>query len=493
MNDNDVIKPVHLKSPLLTFVAVGLFIGAASGLSLPVHPFLFGCVMIVFCFSGLLIKHEHTRFVIFAGVVFFMGALLSSQQDSANKQPFFLDSDVQIRRVVLSEFGQSLSFNSLEIHQPAGLQLQRYLHAYVPAVPVCKVDDVYRVRGLCEWNEKYHSWQLRVASMELKESQQQSARADLWQHVDALAPHQGLAAALLLGSAPREAKQQFRDAGVAHVLVVSGLHVGIVFVLVASCLRLVAMPWYPAQIVLIGVLCFYLWMTGFAIPTQRAVLMGMIIIVANLIARDLHPYAALSLTIILLVLWDPISARGLSFQLSAAAVAGILSLGLALRRLRLQHLPLQAWPLDRPIWKLGLYMLRSLIDGMLIGLAATLAVTPILAVHIGVCNPWSPLATVLITPLVTVAIACGGMWLACMSVWASGPWSGLYVLCDWSFQALDACSTFLARFPGADLQVEAPPIYVLCLWPLLFLPLHAASQLLWRGAFLCLLIILWIL
>ena len=51
--------------------------------------------------------------------------------------------------------------------------------------------------------------------------------------------------------------------------------------------------------------------------------------------------------------------RGVSFQLSVAAVLGICTLGAELVAWRQRWLPLQAWPLDRPIWLAWLHLARG--------------------------------------------------------------------------------------------------------------------------------------
>lgn len=482
-------------SPLLTYIAAGLFIGAALPVPLACHVLLLSLpVGLLLVLGWQLEERWHRRraaWLLYALSALLLGHALSAAQADGPRQPMLIDAVVSVRSVQQSDYGQSLRCEIVEQHLPAKLKLRNNIFSFAPAVPVIQADDVLRLRGLAEWNRRYHNWQLRSTRLERLQSQEQSLRAPLWQQLEMLPRHRGLAAALLLGSAPRQEKQQFRSAGLAHVLVVSGLHVGIVFMLCAWLLRGSGLPWWPAQFALIAVLIFYLFITGAAIPTQRAVLMAAVIILANMLGRDLHKYAALSLTVIVLVLWDPLSARGLSFQLSLAAVAGILSLGLSLRALRLRYLPMRPWPLDRPSWRLLLFCAHAICDGLVVGLAATLAVTPILAAHMGVCNPWSPLATVLVTPLVTLVIASGGIWLACSLLWNQGPWYGLQLICDRSLHLLDQASFMLSSLPGSELSVSAPPWPVLLCWPLLFAPLAALRQVLWRLLLLCLLLLIW--
>ena len=401
---------------------------------------------------------------------FALGAGLTSDYQSSQTDPIFADMELQVQRCYHADFGQAVGAKVTQsYYMQRDVRIQR-IKMWLPKVPVLGLNDLIRVRGLCTWDPDYRQWNMRAGAVSDHQPRGNLSRGHLWQAIEQLPRHRGLASALLLGVAPHEEKRQFRLAGIAHVLVVSGLHVGIMFILVAWILRTCAVPWWPAQAIIVGVLCYYLWLTGAAVATQRAVLMAAIIILGNLLGRKLHRYTALSLTVILLLLYDPLMAHSLSFQLSVAAVVGILTLGLSLCDLRKRYIPLHPWPLDRPIWRFLLWISRGTLDAFCIGLAASIAITPLLANYISVNNPWSPLATIVVTPILIAVLASGGFYLACVSIWADGPWNGLIALCDYSLSALNWISLNLAKLPGSELSVHPIPWYGLLLWPLLFIP-----------------------
>ena len=172
-----------------------------------------------------------------------------------------------------------------------------------------------------------------------------------------------------------------------------------------------------------------------------------------------------------LVLWDPGNATDVGFQLSLAAVAGIVTLGLDFIAWRERALPLAPWPLDRPTWRAGLWSARTLLDGLLIGVAATLAILPILAWTFHVVQPWGPLATLLATPPSTVALWVGLPLIVLAGCWPDGPWDGLYRLLEWNLAALARVAEWAASWPWATVAVEPTPALALLAWPLLFLPL----------------------
>jgi predicted membrane metal-binding protein len=172
------------------------------------------------------------------------------------------------------------------------------------------------------------------------------------------------------------------------------------------------------------------------------------------------------------MLYDPGNANDLGFQLSLVAVLGIVTLGMDLVRLRQIYIPLTPWPLDRPSWRGLLACGRMSCDGLCIGFAACLAITPLLAWTFGTANPWSPLTTLLATPPTTLALWAGLPYVVLDGLWPSGPWHGLVVIIDASLATLVFIVNWSAALPGAQLACGYPSAAVVIAWPLLFVRLH---------------------
>ena len=128
----------------------------------------------------------------------------------------------------------------------------------------------------------------------------QRLRTEMSRRITAVLPGStgGIASTLITGkrgAIPEADKQAFRDSGLAHLLVVAGLHLGLVggfvFVFVRGGLALI--PWvalrYPIKKIAAGlalvVLAGYLIISGAAVPTQRAFVMTGIVFAAVLIDR----------------------------------------------------------------------------------------------------------------------------------------------------------------------------------------------------------------
>jgi ComEC/Rec2-related protein len=345
------------------------------------------------------------------------------------------------------------------------------------------------VRGL--WQRTERGDELKAVAVERLVMREDGPRGWAWSALARLGDHRELGETLILGMGDPPEKDAFRHSGLLHILAVSGAHLAIAAGLGAWILRLLGLGWATRQIALGLLIIGYTWLTSGSPATQRALVMGLAIVAAGLLAREPHRLATVSLAALALLLIDPGNAQDLGFQLSLAAVLGIVTLGTDLVRLRTQVLPLIPWPLDRPLWRGVLFTTRATLDGLAIGIAATLATMPIIAWQFGTVNPWSPLTTLLATPPTTVALWTGLPCLILTSAWPNGPWDGLYIVIDASLSALVVVAEWSASLPAAMPTVGPPSPWTLLGWPLLFLPLRDGKDVLLRIIALALLMYAW--
>jgi competence protein ComEC len=140
---------------------------------------------------------------------------------------------------------------------------------------------------------------------------------------------QGLLKALLLGlkkDLPEELQISYARAGAIHMLAVSGLHVGIFFLLIQGLLNTIGLKgrirWLYYSILLIA-LFMYAALTGFSPSVCRASLMFGCYTVARWLNRDTQFYNILACSAFLLLVLNPFVLFDVGFQLSYAAVTSI--------------------------------------------------------------------------------------------------------------------------------------------------------------------------
>lgn len=135
--------------------------------------------------------------------------------------------------------------------------------------------------------------------------------------------------ALLLGdkdAVDYNIRRAYTESGTMHVLAVSGLHVGVLYILlmwVISILHLGRKASLLGDILSIIALWFYAAITGFSASVLRATAMFSIVSVSKLIGRQSNIYNTLGISAIILLLVDPRMLFNVGFQLSYLAVLGI--------------------------------------------------------------------------------------------------------------------------------------------------------------------------
>lgn len=192
---------------------------------------------------------------------------------------------------------------------------------------------------------------------------------------------------VLLGDRRRitdETYTAFLESGTAHILAVSGVHIGIIFMTISIMLRLVMPKRRRLRIYLtiIAVLLFAL-IAGARVSSLRAAIMIALYLASELFDREPDTPTALSLAAILFTLHDPDAVLDAGFQLSFLSIASIFVFSPAFH-LRMHWLPgvlREALSTTFAVQILAFPVAISLFHVMpLSGLVANLIVIPLLTV-----------------------------------------------------------------------------------------------------------------
>jgi ComEC/Rec2-related protein len=166
------------------------------------------------------------------------------------------------------------------------------------------------------------------------------ARSAVERRADSLGyPASALLLALFLGDRygiPAEMEEAFASTGTLHLLALSGVHVGAIYLLAGTLLKPLLPPRTRWGVVAVLALA-YLWLAGPAPSLLRATLGFAAAGASRLTDRDYRPFNLLGLVLLLHIAIDPRDAATLAFQLSYLAVAGLAAGHALLAR------PLQRW------------------------------------------------------------------------------------------------------------------------------------------------------
>ena len=187
-------------------------------------------------------------------------------------------------------------------------------------------------------------------------------------------------------------KTQFINAGVIHVLAVSGLHVGfiaIIFLFLFGRLNI-----YLRSILTITGLLLFMLITGMPPSVFRATLMAVVIIIAFLFNRSTNLFNSLALAALIILVINPDELFNPGFQLSFSAVIGI---------------ALLYSPFEKFINKLRLNsrVLRYIILFMAVSLSAQIGTLPFTLTYFGKLSVIALIANLFVIPIIAIIVGLG--------------------------------------------------------------------------------------
>lgn len=270
-----------------------------------------------------------------------------------------------------------------------------------------------------------------------------------------------IAAALMTGErgrVPETHLQALRDAGLAHLLAISGLHIGLVAAGLFFGLRgvLALIPAlalnYPikkwAALVALPGAFAYLMLVGATIPAQRAFLMTGLMLLAVLLDRRALSMRLVAWAAMATLLLAPESLVSVSFQMSFAAVTLMIAAYEGRRGLFA--------PAGRDFWSLGSLWRYALGIAVTSGLA-TIATAPFAVYHFNHLALYGVFANVLAVPITAfwimpwalVAFLLMPFGLEALPLWLMGL----------GIEAVVGTAMTVADWPSAALKISAMPIW----------------------------------
>jgi competence protein ComEC len=239
----------------------------------------------------------------------------------------------------------------------------------------------------------------------------------------------------LIEPLPRRVRDDFRAAGMSHILVASGAQISFLCFLLIGASRIFGVRHWLLLLLLIPLLLAYALVAGGQSSIWRAAIAGICLALALLQGRDADVLSLWSLALIALLLVDPAQLFDIGFQLSFAATWGLIAIGPRVHAL-----------FERNFGRNAFSALAAF------SLAAQAGVTPLLAYHFGRISLAGLGANLLGVPLAGVLV---GSSLADLVLPLQLLHSANYLLADF----IGGVASFAATLPGANL--ERPPLRLL--------------------------------
>ena len=276
------------------------------------------------------------------------------------------------------------------------------------------------------------------------------------------------AGALTLGykeELSKELRQHFQVSGAAHVLAVSGLHTGILYGVIVWLLTLGGRlrPMHENRIgrwalslVVIAAMWGYAWLTGMTPSVVRAVVMVTIFEVGRMSYQRAFSLNTIAAAAFFILVARPTDLWSVSFQLSFAATAAIVSL-------------------PRPLHKGGEIVgkVGTFFGGIImVSLAAQIGTLPITIHYFGQVSTYFLVTNLIVLPLATFLVPCGLISIALGGTAAGVLFSKMTFGFAW---LMNHATGWIEQLPGSSFPAHADTgmvllYYVLLALFLLFLP-----------------------
>lgn len=286
------------------------------------------------------------------------------------------------------------------------------------------------------------------------------------QHIHAILPGStgGIAAALITGdrgAISPEDESALRDAGLAHVLAIAGLHMALVgmglFWAVRALLALfpfVALFWpikkWAAVAALAGA-TFYLAISGAAVPATRAYVMLVFMLLSILFDRPALSMRSVAMAAVVVLLTRPESIIEPGFQMSFAAVVGLVAVA--------------EWERSRPyaegrFWPLP--GVRRYLKGIAVtSFVGSLATAPFAAFHFDRATHYAVLGNLLAMPIMGFVTMPAAALAVLLMPFGLDRWA--LIVMGWGIAAMLVVGRWVSGLPGAVSITAAWPVSAIVL------------------------------
>lgn len=292
-------------------------------------------------------------------------------------------------------------------------------------------------------------------------------------HINAVYPERaaGLIEAMTIGlrdGLDLELKDAFRRSGAAHLLAISGLHVGFIaaffFFALQGVFRRLPPRFFPmrpfvltptklASLGVIPLVILFALLSGARISTVRATIMIVVYLLTRLLERPGSALHSVLLAALIILLAEPGFIWDVGFQLSFVAVSAII---LAADRLPRPEARLKVW--EKEWWYARAHQLA------IIQLVVTAAITPLTALHFHEAHPIGLLVNFLLIPLASLLVPLSFVASALAAVLPAAAAEILHPatwLAGALAQFMILVSTHSSEFPWASIVAPSPQVWLI--------------------------------
>ncbi len=293
-----------------------------------------------------------------------------------------------------------------------------------------------------------------------------------------------VASAIITGNRELMTQEQiaaYRDSGLAHFLSISGLHMsmlaGLMFFFVRfvmACIPALALRYNSkkaAAVLAMFISTIYLCISGAAVPTQRAYIMTFVVLLAVLCERQAISMRVLAIAAMIILIISPQMLINISFQLSFAAVVGLVAFYERCGRKMERYLAGERIGTTRKLLRGAMVYFIGIIVADLV---ASLATLPLVIYHFNRVSLYTSITNCVAGPIIGFVIM-PAILLVFITMPLGISWLPLKVA-GWGIGLINGLTAWVASRPHAIAEVYSFP-----LWGLVLIVFGGLWLCLWRS------------
>lgn len=273
----------------------------------------------------------------------------------------------------------------------------------------------------------------------------------------------GMLKGLLLGDTSNideQVKENFRTANISHILAISGMHISYIIIGLTEILNK-KIGKRGTKIIVIIILIIYMFITGASPSVLRATIMGIISISSNLVYRKNDIWTAISISLFIILIYNPYLIMNIGLQLSYLGTIGIILFNSLVLQI-LDNIKLK----DKRCKKKKSKVTQKIKEILAVSISAQITILPLMLYHFNICGPYFILSNFFVSIIIGPIIILGFIFII-ISFISSTFANILSIFLKIGIQMLIYISK-VSSLPFSKIYVATPKIEMICIY-LIFL------------------------
>lgn len=235
----------------------------------------------------------------------------------------------------------------------------------------------------------------------------------------------------------KDMRQKYSDAGVSHILALSGYHVGIILVVLQTILLTKITPYrwkWISNVAMIAILWLYAIIAGLSPSLVRATIMCTVISLCQSTHTEIISLNSIAITAISMLIYNPMYLHDVGFQLSFVSIIGIALFYPIVYRKRITRV----------------FLLNATYQTAVLTCICSIVTAPLIAYYFGSIPLYSILSNLAITVLVFVIMWSSLLWWT--TLWIPFINNIIAYATTWSAAKMNEIVTAIASLPHSTIE-----------------------------------------